>query len=258
MKFSRCAWVCAAAGLAGVAATAGSASAVVSWETRTRLLVNGVPATSAAVPDGPVTITVQTGIFNLTGAGPGQENHGLSLWTGRVNSTVTGLGVNNATSRFQPFNFGPATTFGGFVTGGGTGIDGSSTPGSSIFCARAIAPTENIPWLDGWAEPGTPIEYGIDSYTSVFRFTYTMSSAVTSNVVINVTNAAGPIIAWVPFTEQPPNNGNPGFVNFLGVSPSPATLAGTTATLTLTRIPAPGTVGLLALGAPLALRRRRR
>ncbi|MBX3358619.1 MAG: hypothetical protein KF745_09325 [Phycisphaeraceae bacterium] len=232
----------------------------VNWETRVRYLVNGSPTTSVMLTesDSPsVDITVQAGIFNVTGLGAGQANHGLSMWSGRIESTIPGLSVDPATSRVPVYNFGPATVFGGFVTGSGTRIEGTDSPGSEVYSARAIAPTEPVVWNSPDPIPTSPPEYGVESYVSVFRYRYTFPNGVFAQTVLSTTGQGGPIIQWQALTVTPPEGGTPGEVSFIGISPSQILLNYSAPTLTITRLPAPAS-GLLAALAGLAIARRRR
>lgn len=248
-------FVCLVASTVGAASSI--ASAQVQWETRVRYLVNGVPVTSLVVPDEPIQITVQAGIFNVTGLGPNQANHGLNMWTGIITSTAPGLAVDSATARIPPYNFGPATSFGGVVLGGGTRIEGGPPAGTAIYAARAIAPSEPVPWLNGQPAPTGPADFGVDSYVSVYRFTFNMGEQAGGGTTITATGSGGPIIRWVPFTEQPPEGGQDGYVTFAGVSPPSILQPYTPATLTLIRVPSPAGAGAVLLGVAAAGRRRR-
>lgn len=255
MKVSR--MVCAAG--AAVAVCAAAARADTLWETQVRFLIGGVPTTNLAVSDGPVDITIQAGIFNLTGQGTAEANHGLNMWSGRIASTAAGLNVDAASARIAPYNYGPSSSFGGFVTGGGTGIDGSSTAGSLIYSARAIAPTEAVPWTLGNPQPTGPTEYGLEGFVSVYRFQFIMSAAAGAGTTISASGSGGPVLRWTPMSTQIPDVSEPnGFVTFLGLSPTPILRVYNAPTLTLTRVPAPGTGAALLALVPMAARRRRR
>lgn len=248
--------VSAVGALTSVLGSVGAASADVQWETRVRYVVNGNPATSLIVGDGPVEVTVQAGIFNLTGLGANQANHGLNMWGGNLTSTAGGLSLSASDGRIAPYNYGPATSFGGQVQPGGGAIDGGPTPGSLIYSARAIAPSEPVAWTLGQPQPLGPTDYGVESFVNVFRFVFTMTPSI-SSTTITATGVGGPILRWSPLTVQAPEESQPnGFVSFIGLSPTPVNQAYSPQTLVFTRVPSPGAAAVLLL-AP-ALRRRRK
>src|SRR5206468_1558265 len=115
------------------------------------------------------------------------------------------------------------------------------------------------PWLLGNPQPTGPTEYGVAAFVSVYHFTFNMSPSAGSGTTIVAAGSGGPILQWTPLTSQPPDAGQPnGFVNFLGISPTPILRPYTNATLTLTRVPGPGGAGLLLAWGTVAARRRRR
>ncbi len=155
---------CIVSAILGVVGIAASAHAEVSWTTNIQFLVTGpagsgysnaVIASGGTGPNNPIagvyTVTLQVGIFNLSGQPIGQSNQGLFNWAGRVSTSGLQSGetldVTNATSRISPFNFGPSTAFGGAVVNGGTGLDGNSvTPGSLIQASRDVAAGASSVW----------------------------------------------------------------------------------------------------------------
>ncbi|MBX3357753.1 MAG: PEP-CTERM sorting domain-containing protein [Phycisphaeraceae bacterium] len=267
-------------GILGIAGLAASASAAATWTTQMRYSVTG-PAgsgySSTIINSGGVgptnvtvagvySVTVQVGIFNLQGAGAGESNQGLFNWAARATGTGFSAGENyvvaNATSRISPFNFGPSTAFGGAVVGGNV-IDGNSvTPGSLIQASRDVAGGASAVWNDGDPQPTAPVPgaLGADTYTNVFRFQIIVGSG-TDPIVTTFSGSAGPVLAWSPFGVNPPFEGDPGSVTFLGITRGTADggplSAFADSSFTLPRIPAPGSVALLGLGGLLAARRRR-
>lgn len=237
------------------------------WETRIRFRL---ASTSIALPQntlnlsgtGTYTFVMQVGIFNLQGAAPGDANHGLFGWSGRASATGSSLpgetlGVDPSSSRMGVFNFGAATSFGGFVANGGATIDGSPTPGSPIVASRAVNPTENVVWAVGAPQPTAPAEFASEGYTDVFRFTVLIQSIATLSYVVTFQGGAGPVLGWDANSVVPPDGSTPGSVNFLGrVAPTPFA-PHQDASLILHRVPTPGTIATLALGGVLAMRRKR-
>ncbi len=268
-------------GIVAVAGLAASATADVNWTTNMQFVVTG-PAGSGysstvigAGAQGPLvsvagvySVTVQVGIFNLTGQGAGQSNQGLFNWAARGATTGFAAGetleVTPATSRIAPFGYGPSTAFGGAVVNGGTGLDGNAvTAGSKIQASRDVAGGASAVWAVGAPQPTgpTPGALGNDAFTNVFRFRINITSAVGSNVVTTFSGEAGPVIQWSPFNITPPDEelGEPGSVTFLGITaPTPNVLRPfTDAGFTMPRVPTPGATALLGLGGLLAARRRR-
>lgn len=261
--------MCAMVGVAGLAVSAG---AQVNWETR----IGFARTTSGALltdnrlgltATGTYTFIVRVGIFNLTGLGPLESNQGLSDWTARADATGLNagetLGLTITNSRISPFTFGPATSFGGILGGGGTTI-------TSIDAARDVSGGASAPWL--WdtalsqpapmptAPMGTFAPAGINSYANVWRFTILVNSLVGPDIVVAFAGRAGPIIRWVVFGANPPDPPGEeqfGNVNFLGITPQPPLHDYSPVTLTLVRIPAPGGLAALGLAGVLALARRR-
>lgn len=218
---------------------------------------------------GTYTFYVRVGIFNFSSLDTAAANHGLFNWTGAA--TVAGLqagetpAVNAADSRIQPFDYGPATTFGGAVANAGSSITG-------INCALDVAGGATSPWL--WdttlgspsPQPTSPVDWaggpfadrGINSYTNVWRFTVNVTSFSLPNIVITFTGQAGPVILWSPITSTPPADAaTPGIVHFIGITPNPVLHYYEPVQLRLQRIPAPAGAGALGLGCLLAARRRR-
>lgn len=248
---------------------AGAASAQINWTTQMQFAQSftdpSLPGNTLGVTaTGVYTFCVRAGIFNLTGAGPGQANHGLNNWT--ATATATGLqagetlGVNPADSRIPPFTFGPATSFGGTLVG--------SARINNINCARDVAAGGAAPWLwdTNTSAPGPiptqppipPPEFGVDSYTNVWRFAVTIGTLSGANISIAFTGAAGPIIQWSVFGSNPPTGPTmPGNVNFIGLTPNPVLHDYAPVQLTLTRVPSPPVAAVLGLACLLAARRRR-
>lgn len=261
-------------GIVGAAGLAASANAAVSWTTQTQFRQG---TAGAVIPgnvfnltaNGTYTFTVMVGIFNFSSSNPSDANYGLYDWT--ANATATGLanagetlGVTPASSRVAPFNFGPATSFGGTLGGGGTTI-------TSIDCARDVSGGATAPWLwdSGAGAPGPQPTLpnnpspGSNAFTNVWRFTVNVTDFTTGpDIVVSFAGSAGPITQWVTFgATQPEDEATPGFVSFLGLTRGQAD-GGPLApyqpfSLTLRRVPAPGAMALLGLGGLIAARRRR-
>ncbi|MBX3357751.1 MAG: hypothetical protein KF745_04915 [Phycisphaeraceae bacterium] len=268
--------------LAGVLCAAGfaaSATAATTWTTQIRfsvtrpdgqtLLMSG-GNTLAGNAGGVYTITVQVGIFNLTGQDLGQSNQGLFNWTGRVSMVGFApgdtLAVDSATSRVAPFNSGPSTEYGGTLVGTNVIEGNAATPGSFVQSFRDIVGGASAPWPDASPQPTTPIpgSLGANSFTNVFRF---HANLVQENqfVQFSVTGSAGPILGWLPSSATPPDpeSGADGSVNFLGITRSdlqggavqPYTTTGFG--LIMGIFPAPGSGILLGFAGLFAARRRR-
>jgi hypothetical protein len=249
-------------GLVGAAGLAASASAQVNWETQMGFATTTGGATLPGntfdlTGNGTFTFIVRVGIFNVTGLNTNQANFGLNNWT--ATATATGLqagetlGVTPSNSRIAPFNFGPATSFGGTLVG-------TSTI-NTINCARDVAGGATAPWLFGQPQPTLPLNPnpGSSSLTNVWRFTVTIANfAAGPDIVINFAGQAGPILQWATFGTTPPEDEvTPGFVSFLGLTPNPVLRDYTPVQLTLRRVPAPGAAVLLGLSGLIAARRRR-
>ncbi|MBX3357754.1 MAG: hypothetical protein KF745_04930 [Phycisphaeraceae bacterium] len=262
-------------GIIAVAGLAASAVADANWTTQMRYSITAPGASAVLVPSGgsmPVgaagvySVTVQVGIFNLTGQEAGQSNQGLFNWAARGSSTGLMAGeslvVANATSRISPYNFGPSTAFGGAVVNGGTAIDGNAvTPGSKIQASRDVSGGASAVWPDGSPMPTAPTngQLGADAYTNVFRYTITVTETVGSDIVMTFAGEAGPVLAWSPFNVTPPFDGDPGSVTFLGITNATPNVLRPFAdsSFTIVRVPAPGAAALLGLGGLIAARRRR-
>jgi len=235
------------------------------------LLGNQMTLTAA----GTYTFTIQAGIFNLQGAGPGQSNFGLFDFA--ADGSATGLnagetlGVVSSNSRVSPFNFGPATSFGGTLGSGGASING-------VNASRDVSGGASAPWhwdqVAGAPGPQPTLpsnaSAGSEAFVSVFRFQVVVNSILSgSDIVINFNGSAGPVLAWTTFGTNPPdgsdNNGDgipdDGTVSFLGLTRDQSQGGPVSAyspfSLTLHRVPAPGAMALLGLGGLIAVRRRR-
>lgn len=283
-------------GMVGVAGLAASASAVTTWTTNLQFVKQGagpvgsqpngtiIPAGGALnlLATGVYTFQVQVGIFNFASDQPNQTNRGLWDWTG--NGTGTGLtnagetlGLTQGTSRQSPFNYGPATSFGGTLVGNSAinGIDASRD------VAGGATQAWNFDTTTGTAGPMPtgPIGDGLgaNAFTTVFRFTVNVTSTLAGpNIQINFAGSAGPILRWEVFGSNPPSfddvdgsgdwtpgtdtpiNGNVSYLGITrGVGEGGPAAPYNTAGFTLTRVPAPGSLALLGLGGLIAARRRR-
>jgi hypothetical protein len=237
--------------------------------------------TLALTATGTYTFFVRAGIFNLAGQGSGQSNQGLNNWT--ATATTTGLaagetlGVNTANSRQIPFDFGPATSFGGTLVPPGTinNINAArdvSGGAAALWTFNTTTGAPNAqPTAPNNSSLGTFAPVGISSTTNVYRFTVVVNTLAAPNIVINFAGSAGPVLQWSVFGSQVPffddNDGDgvfgpgdtphDGNVHFIGLTPNPVLAAYQPTTLTLTRVPAPGAAALLGLGGLLVARRRR-
>lgn len=260
-------------GIVGVAGFAASVNAAATWDTQIRfsnrvgstenvIAGNSLPLTAT----GTYTFTVQVGIFNLQGAGAGQSNFGLYDFTANAASSGLGvgetLGVVSTNARVSPFNFGPATSFGGTLAGGGTAIN-------NIDAARDVSGGATAPW--NWdSDAGAPGPLptgptnpspGANTFANVWRFQVVVNSLVGSDIVVTFAGSAGPILSWQQFGTNPPDEENAGNASFIGITRNASDggplSAYSPATLVLKRVPAPGSIALLGLGGLLAARRRR-
>jgi hypothetical protein len=246
------------------AGAATSARAVTTWQTQMRMLVQQFPAqqpvliqngTFALTVTGTYAFTVQIGIFNFFSDTPGSANHGLGDWQAAITATGFGdpgaLGVNPETSRLSPFDFGPATAYGGVLT--------DPTHISTIIALRGMFPTPPVPWPVGSPQPTAPPEFGAGAYADVYRFTGTFSTLAADRYV-TITGVAGAIVAWGPFNINPPSGSDPGSVDFIGLQRSSGEGGANAAidpfTVHILSIPSPSAAAP-ALGL-LALARRRR
>lgn len=265
-------------GIIGTAGLAASASAAVSWQTQMQFVRSTGPAGSPAGTisangtyntsvTGTYTFTVQAGIFNFTDTNTADANHGLFNWTSTANASgLAGgdtLGVNNASSRSSPFTFGPATSFGGTLTG--------PSQITNINAARDVSGGASAAWLwdSNLSQPGpTPTsptspagDVGVNGFNNVWRFQVVIGTNATHDIVINFQGSAGPVIRWEQFGSNPPDDSTNGTVTFLGITRSNAEggpldpYASTNLTIHIT--PAPGSLALLGLGGLIAARRRR-
>jgi len=264
-------------GIVGVAGLAASASATVSWTTQIQFVktngpvgsqVNGTVVPALGLPllvTGTYTFTVQVGIFNLNSTNPNDSNHGLYDWT--ANGSATGLNAGETFSatqsnaRVSPFNFGPATSF------GGTNVGGNQI--NTIDAARDVSGGASAPW--NWdtntnapgPQPTAPTvdNTGAGSFTNVYRFVVVVNSLGGANIVSTFAGSAGPILQWQHFGDNPPDDTTNGNVTFIGITRSQADggplAAYQAASMTLIRVPAPGSLALLGLGGLVAARRRR-
>jgi len=253
-------------GLVGAAGLAASASAQVNWTTNLGFAQTTAGPVLAGnslnlTATGTYTFIVRVGIFNVTGLSSGQANFGLNNWTGAATTTgLTGtdaISVTPTNSRISPFNFGPATSFGGTLVPPGTI--------NNINAARDVSGGATAPWLwdTATSAPGpqptapTNAALGNDSLTNVWRFTVNVSTLSGPNIVIHFAGQAGPVVQWAQFGNNPPDETTPGNVSFLGLTPNPVLRDYTAVNLTLVRVPAPGAAALLGLGGLIAARRRR-
>jgi hypothetical protein len=228
----------------GIAGLSGPAGAQVDWNTQIGFAqtTGGPPLAGNSLTitaTGTFTFIVRVGIFNVTGLNTNQANYGLNNWT--ATATATGLqagetlGVTPSNSRVAPFNFGPATAFGGTLGGGGTTI-------TTINCARDVSGGATAPWNFGDPQPTLPLNPspGSSSLTNVWRFTVTVNTLNGPDIVINFAGQAGPILQWATFGATPPEDEvTPGFVSFLGLTPNPPLRDYTPVQLTIHRCQSP-------------------
>ena len=200
-----------------------------SWRTKLAFaLGNGVPLASGALhitATGTYTFVVRAGIFDVAGLGPEESNCGLNHWAAKMTASGLGpdetLGVVAGSSRIPPFNFGPATSFGGTLVAPDT-ID-------TIIAARDVSGGATVPWHwdSGLGQPGpqptapTQDRLGANSFTRVYRFTVTINTLSGDDIKIYSVGQAGPIIRWVMFSATEPDETTPGVVSFLGLVPRP-------------------------------------
>ncbi len=239
------------AGRRGAHVHSRQASAQVSYDIRTRFALGwgaaAVPITAplSITAPGTYNFELQGGAFDAVGF----TNFGLANWIGVIESSESGLS-QPANPRPSPMN---QIGRNGVINPAGTSIGTSSNPQTFIDAAHA--------WEQFFyeGEPPLPQAHGADEYIPIYRFSLTITSLAEREIDVsaNAMTTNYVIRDWFIIQNTPPENGEPGFIDYRPIASG--TLPTPPAAMTLHVIPAPGAAAVFAVisvGGIVSRRRR--